>query len=123
MYKIITNNKSVYEAFVDVQYVDGSFRDVLITARDAVHQGYSLSQHPLPASIRMLHSPYRTLIVCDNGDALESTMVIESAIEKYDVTMGRRVSDTVNAKDYQFLDFSLMQSAIDELANFIPKRR
>ncbi len=37
--------------------------DVLIKVRDLVHEGVELVSHPLGASIRMLFSPYRSIVV------------------------------------------------------------
>ncbi len=123
MYKIITNNKSVYSKYQDVEYVDTDFRGILIKARDYIHSGYSLEHHPLPASIRMLLSPYRTIILSDRKDTEESTIMLEKSIEQYDMTLGKRTPDYNNGKDYEIIDMTLMESTIKELTNFKPKRR
>lgn len=123
LYKIITNNKKVYNAYSDVEFVEGSFRDVLMKTRDYVHLGYSLVQHPLPASIRMIFSPVRTIIIIDVENDFPSSIMIENAIEKYDLTMGKREPDMVNEEDYKALDLSLTNSAIKEISNFVPMRR
>ncbi len=123
MYKVITNNKSVYSKYLDVEYLDTDFRGILIKARDYIHLGYTLEHHPLPASIRMLFSPYRTIILSKKEDIEESTIIIEKSIEKYDMTLGERTPDYKNGKDYEIIDRNLMESTVKELTNFKPKRR
>ncbi len=123
MYKIITNNSLVYEKYLGTELVTGDFRDVLIKVRDYIHQGYSLKIHPLPASIRMMYSPFRSLVISDEKNLNESILVMENAIEKYDITMGIRKPDYKNGDDYKVLDLDLAESAIREIANFEPKRR
>ncbi len=126
MYKIVTNNSLVFDKYLDVERVEGDFRDVLIKVRDLIHIGYSLCVHPLPASIRMLYSPYRSIVVSDgdkNINTTDSNLIIEQSIEKYDLTMGIRTPDYKNGDDYKLLDLSLTQSSINELQNFQAKRR
>ncbi len=123
MYKVITNNKLVYDKYENAEYIDGDFKDVLIKTRDYVHIGAKLSQHPLPASIRMMFSPVRSVVIKENEYDEKSNLLIESCIEKYDKTMGKRKPDYQNKDDYELLDLSLTDSAIKELADFIPQRR
>ncbi len=123
MYKVITNNSLVYEKYLNTELVEGDFRDVLIQGRNYIHKGYSLKIHPLPASIRMMYSPFRSLIISDETSLNESVLVMENAIEKYDITMGIRKPDYKNSDDYKVLDLELTESAIREIANFEPKRR
>ncbi len=115
MYKIITNNTLVKTKFENAIYVDGDFRDVLITTRDFIHTGSSLVQHPLPASIRMLYSPIRSIIIKEDSGSEHSVLTIETAIEKYDKTMGIRKPDYKNTTDYIDMDYSMLQSALAEL--------
>jgi len=47
----------------NVHFIDGSVEQVLIRVRDLVHEGYELITHPLPASLRIMFSPYRSVII------------------------------------------------------------
>ncbi len=123
MNKIITNNPLVYDKYQNVELIDGDFRDVLTAARDYIHTGHTLKTHPLPASIKMLYSPFRTLILDDSKDDGNSVLIMESAIEKFDITMGNKNTDYSNANDYKLIDFILTQNAIKEIANFESQRR
>lgn len=113
---IVTNNPLVKNPDV---FVDGDFRDVLLKVRDLVFEGYELETHPLFASIRMMFSPVRTVILKDEPHApnenLASSNTITQAIELYDNTMGNRRPDMVHKDDYAMIDHELFLSALQEL--------
>lgn len=116
-YRIVTNNPNVKGVYEEVLFVDGTFLEVLLNVRDLVHQGYELISHPLGASIRMMYSPYRSIIV---GNKLNETNeahieIIESSIYNYKNTMQRREPDKANSKDYAVIDLNILKSAFDEL--------
>ena len=72
---VVTNNPLFFESefrTFRTKKVDGSFEDVLLLVRDMVHQGYELISHPLGASIRMMYSPYRSILVGEKKDTLNS---------------------------------------------------
>ncbi len=123
MYTLITNNKIAAKHYSNHIFVNGDFKDVLIKTRDYIHKGYKLETSPLPASIRMLFSPIRTIIISDNRATEESVLLIEKSIEKYDTTMGKRKPDYKNTDDYSLLDLNLIKNAIRELPNFTIQRR
>lgn len=113
---IVTNNPLAREEFEGVIFVQGSYREVLVSVRDLIHQGHELINHPLGASIRMIFSPYRSIIM---GDKVEEgnefyTQTIESAIENYDKLMTTRNVDFENSEDYARIDRELLLSAIEE---------
>lgn len=113
---IVTNNPLVREEFEDVLFVQGSFREVLVKVRDMIHQGQELINHPLGASIRMIYSPYRSIIMGDITEEAREfyTQTIESAIENYDKHMQKRNVDFENSEDYARIDRELLLSAIEE---------
>lgn len=131
---IITNNTLVRKDFSDIEYIEGDFLDVLNRVREKVYSDYILVSHPLGASIRMMFSPVRSIIIdkidkklsdteddgLDDLDNLsgESRKVIDEAIEKYAYIMGKRNPDIRNTKDYEKIDYILLKSAIEEI-NFI----
>ena len=113
--KIVSNNSLVKEKFDCVEFVDGNYIDVLTTARDLIHKGCSLVSHPLPASIRMVFSSIRSIVIEDgNGFDENSILIIEEAIDKYNLTMKNRNVDFKNVKDYEIVDLTLVESALEE---------
>lgn len=114
---IVSNNTLVPDADIIVQ---GSYYDVLVAARDLVYQGHELLVHPLFASIRMLFSPVRTIILSDsrkqpNADNEYSMSLIGDAIIKYNHLLKNRTPDFEHTADYELLDFELFQQAKREL--------
>ncbi len=113
---VITNNQRVSGDF-EILWVDGSFRDVLIKARDMVYSGHNLLASPLPASIRGMYSPVRSIIVGSEAGSpatMEMEMIGDS-IEKYDLILGERNVDYSNQEGYEIIDAELLKSALEEL--------
>jgi hypothetical protein len=113
---IVTNNPQVVEDLGKVELVDGSFEDVLIKVRDLVYQGHQLISHPIGASMRMLFSPYRSVIVGrERSEAKEVfALTIESSIDTFRRSTANRNVDYVNADDYARIDLELLKEAIKE---------
>lgn len=117
-YVILTNNNTFDSApkGIEIQRVEGLFKDVLLAARKLIHLGYKLEVSPLPASHRMLLSPVRTLVLSEGTiPDQQSMMLIEKELDKYQVTMGVREPDMRNLNDYEFVDKDLALSALEEL--------
>lgn|SRR5699024_1969833 len=115
-YNIVTNNPDVKSKYENIIFVDGNYRDVLLKSRDLVHKGSKLISHPLGASIRMLFSPYRSIVIQkeNNKDNEYHVKTIENSIETYDKQMESRSPDMKNSKDYSFIDEELLNSALNE---------
>lgn len=61
---LLTNNPRLFTAGhsrLDVHTVDGTAHDVLCAARDKVHMGWRLLNHPLYGNFRPYHQPFRTV--------------------------------------------------------------
>lgn len=117
-YVIVTNNPIVKERVRNVKFVEGNMKDVLIRVRNLVQDGSELVTHPLGASLRMLFSPYRSIIVEEktaniNYNHLET---IEGSIIKYDQHMEVRKEDLEHSDDYALIDFKLLESAFNEMS-------
>lgn len=113
--KIVSNNSLVKEKFDCVEFVDGNYIDVLTTARNLIHKGCSLVSHPLPASIRMVFSSVRSIVIEDENCFDEnSVLIIEESIDKYNLTMKNRNIDFKNVRDYELVDLMLVESALEE---------
>ena len=113
-YTIVTNNPAVKKEFNNVLFIDGTYEDVLIKVRDMVHQGVELISHPLGASIRMLFSPYFSIIVGEKKDKFNDYHIetIESSIINYrNVNEGRK-TDMKNAHDYALIDAELLKASL-----------
>lgn len=113
---IITNNPSVAEKYDHVLFLEGSVEELLIKVRDLVHEGYELISHPLPASLRMMFSPFRSVILGKKQETMNffEIEIIEDSLQKYKNHMDFRKADTVNGDDYQKIDQLLLESAIRE---------
>lgn len=113
---IITNNPLVAEKYINVFCIEGSVEETLIKVRDLVYQGYELVSHPLAASLRMLFSPYRSVIVGPKKETLnfEHAEIIESSIHKYKNHMDVRKKDEANREDYKKIDLLLLESALQD---------
>lgn len=120
---VVTNNFLVKSNFEDTEFVEGDFLDVLNYVREKVYSGYILVSHPLGASIRMLFSPVRSVIIekydidLKKSEALfdESRRLIDESIERYVQIIGKRNPDTRNTRDYEKIDYILLKSAIEEI--------
>ncbi len=117
-YIVITNN-SIFKDREDTIYIDGDFIDVLKSVRDHMHKGYLAVSHPLPASIRMILSPVRSVIMVDSytdQNLYNKTLeIVENSIISYTNTMGIRKPDYKNIEDYKIIDKNLLYSSFDEL--------
>lgn len=118
-YLIITNNPVVAERNDNVLLVDGSAEETLIKVRDLVHEGYELIGHPLAASLRMLFSPVRSVILGKKLTKVDyfSAEIIEASISKYKRHMDFRKTDTANVEDYKMIDLILLEAALAEQSN------
>ncbi len=89
MFKVVTNNPLVRgywgsgenDKYIHILWYGGGLDDVLVAARDMVHLGWRLLNHPLSSSIKPNQTPYKTLILAQ-GESLDfqSLQVVEGAI-------------------------------------------
>lgn len=114
-YLIVTNNPKVSDKFENILFTEGTYEDVLIKVRDFVHQGFELISHPVGASIRMIFSPYRSIIIGNKSGKINPYHVetIENCILSYrKLTEGRKI-DNVNAEDYALIDIKHLEDALN----------
>lgn len=113
---IITNNPRVAEKHEHVFFIDGSVEETLVKVRDLVHEGYELISHPLPASLRMMFSPVRSVILGKKLEKMDflAAEIIEDSVIKYRNHMNFRKVDYVNGEDYKTIDQILLESALQE---------
>ena len=86
--QVITNNPKMREIpregeiiHINLLWQEGGLGDVLKRARDLVHQGWRLLNHPLASSLKPNQTPYKTLILSQGTDLdSQSLRVLEGAI-------------------------------------------
>lgn len=123
-YKIVTNNPLVKKEFGNLCFIEGSYKDVLIKVRDLIYEGVELISHPLGASMRMLYSPYRSIIIGEKNNTINPYHIetIESSILNYRKNLKSRKVDWVHADDYALIDNELLKSTLNDLeVNLINK--
>lgn len=114
---IVTNNPIVTERYHNVLLINGSVEETFTKIRNMVHEGYELISHPLAASLRMIYSPYRSVILGkrqDNVVDFLSLEIIEDSIIKYKRHTDHRKRYAANDADYQAIDLTLLESALSE---------
>lgn len=114
-YLIVTNNPLIEEN-LNVKFVKGGYLDTILTARDLVHKGHKLISSPLGASIRMLFSPYRSILLGIGNSGINEYYIdtIESSIMTYKKHMEVREVDYKHERDYAVIDRELLEGAINE---------
>lgn len=113
--RIVSNNVLVKNAYQECLFVDGSVEQVMRTVRDLVHRGYRLISYPLPASMRMMYSPVRSIFLeKKTGLDEDSVFVIERSIQTYSIAVSRHSIDYAHEADYSRVDYELLQAAFRE---------
>jgi len=108
---LITNNpkfQSVPEPRCDMEYIAGSYRDVLILVRDRIHQGHKLLSHPLSGSVKPNETPYKSILISKKTGSLDvdSLQIIEDSISTCDKFMQNPINYGHNNQDALLADFS-----------------
>ena len=96
-YIVLTNNSLVNNKYKNSILVDGDYLDVLYETRRLIYEGYCLITYPLNASIRMIFSPVKSILISNEvGEIHEkSVLIIEDSIEKYKNTLkGNQITIT-----------------------------
>lgn len=118
-YLIVTNNPSVTAKQDQLLFMESSVETTLIKVRDLVYEGYELISHPLAASLRMLFSPFRSVILGKKLEKVDwlSAITIEDSIAKYKRHTGLRKNNPAHDADYKMLDRILLETALAEQPN------
>ncbi len=120
---IFSNNPMVRESYrgrIDVCFVDGSYRDVLIRTRDECHRGHRLLSHPLSGSVKPNETLYKSIMVSKEAARAdrESVELMEKAIftaDKFGPV--RRNWRERELLDFQLVDLTLIDSAVESAMN------
>ncbi|MDR2908499.1 MAG: GrdX family protein [Oscillospiraceae bacterium] len=127
---IITNNPMVMEKYPCVTtLLDTSVEGVFRAARDEIHLGAALVNHPLSGSVKPNESPYKSLVLAGGGGPVDfaSLRLIEGAKEVLDKLppKNRRYSKET-LEDFMVIDLDLLNSAVSALParyHMVPDRR
>ena len=123
---VTTNNPLVREAHgenaadvfsrVEICYVDGDVESLLLKIRDMVYEGYPLLSHPLPSSMRMIHSKYRSVLLGTRRGELDPlhAEIAEDSLGKYRRAAGHRIPENANDDEYKWLDMQLLSATLKE---------
>lgn len=125
--KLISNNPLVNEKYcsgMDIIYSDAyTYLDVLLSARNKIHEGHHLLTHPLSGSVKPNETPYKTVAVTLEKRNLDhqSLQIIEESI----LTAKKFIEDKKSPnwtekllQDFQLIDFYLIQNAIESMDQF-----
>jgi hypothetical protein len=110
---IVTNNPLVQAKPPDnavLIFVDGGFEDVLIKARDLVHQGHSLLTHPLSGSVKPGETVYKTIIM-SKGKELDQPsleLIENAAAAAKKLKRPGRIFSEIILRDLQLVDYTLI---------------
>lgn len=123
MYRLVTNNPLARQYWavsecnhISIRWLEGGLPDVLVAARDMVHVGWRLLNHPLASGLRPSQTPYKTLILA-RGKCLDyqSLQVLEGAlaiVQKQAAFPGG--SERVLA-DLQLIDVEMCKEVLEQI--------
>ena len=118
--KIITNNPLVVGKYRGIaEYLETGVGDLLVRARDYIHIGARLLNHPLSGGVVAGISPIKSLIVeIDEKDSsiitdYISLELIENAISRLQNTPALSTGyDEITINDFEIVDLDLLDSAM-----------
>ena len=116
---LISNNPQVLAKYPrHTKVVEGGVADVHNAARNQIHQGAVLINHPLAGSIKPNQSPYRSLVVSTDSGVVDfdSLSLIENAL----ITLRKLpVLNYIHSEevlaDFQLIDLDLLEAAVKSL--------
>lgn len=119
-YMIITNNELVYQKYKDrlnILFINGSYRDVLVKVRDKIQEGHELLSHPLSSSLKPNETPYKSVIISENKGKLnfDSVYIIENSIMTCDKFVNNKLINFTDKikEDFKLIDLTVLESALD----------
>lgn len=115
---VIVTNNPIFRNCIEypVEYVEGSYLDVLIAVRNKVHSGFTLLSHPLSGSVKPGDTPYKSILVSQKSGKTEEESL--SLIEEAMAVCKKLGSENRNraekySEDYSIVDKTLIESAIE----------
>lgn len=116
-YLLLSNNPLVAENYKNVFFYKRPAFEILVMARNMVHQGYQLLSHPLPANFKMISSPYKTIVFSNEKKSIDifHLEVMENSILKLMRNVGEKGMCHDNDREYQKLDLWYTTAVLREL--------
>lgn len=115
---IMTNNPIIHDRYAgrcEVDYLEESYRAVLIRCRNAIHAGALLLTHPLSGSVKPNETPYKSVVIRRRAGAavdIDSLRLIEESIAACDRFGENRFALTEQLReDFMVIDDSLISGA------------
>lgn len=121
---LITNNKLVYENYMDKLEViydeEMDYISILEAVRDKVHQGYQLLTHPLSGSVKPNETPYKSILLSSKKSDLDTSglrILEESIMTARKFLNNKQTPDWTERilDDFRVIDFSLISNVINKL--------
>lgn len=100
----------------DIEYIDGTYLDVLNKVKNYCNVGFKLLSHPLSGSVKPKETPYKSVMISKkSGDYdLMSLEIIDNAICTYNKFNDKnRIWSEKVLEDFMLIDHSLISSAIE----------
>lgn len=115
-YLIITNNPKIKDNFENVRFFECSPLEILIKARDLLHRGYQLIGHPFPGNIKLMSSPYKSIVLSAKSKNINPSNIelMENSILKLTNLINTKGLDYNNTEDYQNMDLWLIENILQE---------
>ncbi len=123
---IITNNAKIrqkYNKKYIIDFIDGTYLDVLNLTRDKIHRGHKLLTHPLSGSVKPNETPYKSIVISLEKMELDmnSLIIIEDSINTakkfiYTKTPVKRPKEIL--EDFMEIDRTLLDSGIESMIQF-----
>ncbi|MFD1471600.1 GrdX family protein [Companilactobacillus mishanensis] len=119
-FHILTNNPMVEKKYPEITEFDKNLTvaTVFSNARDSIHLGANLINHPLAGSIKPNQSPYKSLVLSNRKGSLDmfSLKLIEGSTQVLKKFPPRaRPYNESTLEDFQVIDLDLLDSAMDSL--------
>ena len=117
--RIITNNPLVVRCLsghYEIEFVECTYRELLVKARDLVFLGYGLFTHPMAGSVKPNETPYKSLVLSKQPGTFSEAHaeLMSSAVATFDkfTPRNRELTDKILG-DFQMIDYTLLCSALD----------
>lgn len=119
MKTIVTNNPLVNQSNNNLKLLylaEKDYLDVLIKARELIHNNYHLLTHPLAGNFLADKTFYKTIVLEENENIdVQSIEIIENAVilvRNSIIRRDKRIYDSNIKTDLQFIDYEIIKQAL-----------
>ena len=119
--RLVTNNpavRSAYEKKYEIDFIEGTYPEVLKRVRNLVHEGGIILTHPLSGSVKPNETPYKSIAIgrgpqldLDSLRLIEDAIVVVQDLVKDEI---KRMHDLTLLPDFQTIDLTLLSSALQD---------